>query len=107
MSDGKVRLFLSHSSEDKDDFVRPLRDKLLEAGFDVWYDEDSLIVGQSLLRQISEGLKSANYGIVVSQPYSGGSNRAKTASALAVTRSRIAERRREPHPPTTAPSDRK
>jgi hypothetical protein len=68
MSDGKVRLFLSHSSEDKDDFVRPLRDKLLEAGFDVWYDEDSLIVGQSLLRQISEGLKSANYGIVVSKP---------------------------------------
>jgi hypothetical protein len=69
MSGNKVKLFLSHASEDKDDFVRPLRDKLLEAGFDVWYDKDSLIVGQSLLRQISEGLKSANYGIVVLSPH--------------------------------------
>lgn len=65
MPDEKIKLFLSHASEDKDDFVRPLRDKLRVAGFDVWYDEDSLIVGQSLLRQISEGLKQADYGIVV------------------------------------------
>jgi hypothetical protein len=36
MSGNKVKLFLSHASEDKD----------VEAGFYVWYDEDSLIVGQ-------------------------------------------------------------
>jgi hypothetical protein len=65
MSEKKIRLFLSHASEDKDDFVRPLRDKLENEGFDVWYDEGSLIVGRSLLRQISDGLKSSNYGIVV------------------------------------------
>lgn len=29
MSEGKVRLFLNHVSEDKDDFVRPLHGKLL------------------------------------------------------------------------------
>ena len=65
MSEKKIRLFLSHASEDKDDFVRPLRDRLVKEEFDVWYDEDSLIVGQSLLKQISKGLKSSDYGIVV------------------------------------------
>src|ERR1700736_2985896 len=65
MSEKKIRLFLSHASEDKDDFVRPLRDKLENEGFNVWYDEGSLIVGRSLLRQISDGLKSSHYGIVV------------------------------------------
>jgi hypothetical protein len=69
MGKDKFRLFLSHASEDKDDFVRPLRDKLVQTGFDVWYDEDSLIVGQSLLRQISKGLKSAEFGVVVLSPH--------------------------------------
>jgi hypothetical protein len=65
----KVKLFLSHASEDKDSLVRPLRDKLRETGFEVWYDEDSLIVGQSLLHQISTGLKSVDYGVVVLSPH--------------------------------------
>jgi hypothetical protein len=69
MAEKKIRLFLSHASEDKEDFVRPLRDQLLKEGFDPWYDEDSLIVGQSLLQQISRGLKSSNYGIVVLSPH--------------------------------------
>jgi hypothetical protein len=65
MPDNKIKLFLSHASEDKDNFVRPLRDRLDEEGFNVWYDEDALVVGQSLLRQISQGLKEADFGIVV------------------------------------------
>src|SRR5260221_1766441 len=69
MSEKKIRLFLSHASEDKEDFVRPLRDELVKEGFDVWYDEDSLIVGQSLLQQISKGLKTSDYGIVVLSPH--------------------------------------
>jgi len=69
MPEGKIKLFLSHASEDKDDFVRPLRDRLDEEGFNVWYDEEALIVGQSLLGQISAGLKSADYGIVVLSPH--------------------------------------
>lgn len=59
-----VRLFLSHASEDKDDFVRPLATKLREQ-FEVWYDENSLIVGRSLLRQISDALSQVDYGVVV------------------------------------------
>jgi hypothetical protein len=69
MSVRKIRIFLSHASEDKEDFVRPLRDQLLKEGFDVWYDEGSLIVGQSLLQQISKGLKTSDYGIVVLSPH--------------------------------------
>ena len=37
--------FISHASEDKDDFVRPLVSALEAAGFDIWYDEFSLKVG--------------------------------------------------------------
>lgn len=69
MPDDKIKLFLSHASQDKDDFVRPLRDRLREKGFEVWFDEDALIAGQSLLGQISAGLKSADYGIVVLSPH--------------------------------------
>ncbi len=64
MSNGKIRIFLSHASEDKDDFVRPLAEGLREE-FEVWYDEYSLLVGPSLLGQISKGLRQCQYGIVV------------------------------------------
>jgi hypothetical protein len=33
--------------------------------FDVWYDDWSLVVGPSLLRQISKGLQQCQYGIVI------------------------------------------
>jgi hypothetical protein len=59
-----IRLFISHAWEDKDDFVRPLVEALKEK-FDIWYDETSIIVGQSLLRQISDALSRADNGVVV------------------------------------------
>jgi TIR domain len=59
-----LRLFLCHASEDKDDFVRPLAERL-EIDFKVWYDEYTLTLGDSLLQKINEGLKSSNYGVVV------------------------------------------
>jgi hypothetical protein len=48
----KIKLFLSHASEDKDDFVRPLAEALLESGFDVWLDEIKITLGDSILKQI-------------------------------------------------------
>lgn len=59
-----MRLFISHASEDKGDFVRPLAEALRLA-HDVWYDEYELTLGDSLLRKINEGLVSCDYGIVV------------------------------------------
>ena len=45
-------LFISHASEDKDDFVRPLAETLQGLGLKVWYDEFSMKVGDSLRRKI-------------------------------------------------------
>ncbi|MDC4339584.1 TIR domain-containing protein [Acinetobacter baumannii] len=58
-------LFISHASEDKEDFVRPLAETLQELGIKVWYDEFSLKVGDSLRRKIDSGLKNSRYGTVV------------------------------------------
>lgn len=60
----KKKLFISHASEDKDAFVRPLAETLT-IDFDVWYDEYQLVVGASLLEEISKGLATCDYGIVV------------------------------------------
>lgn len=57
--------FISHASEDKDNFVRGLAGALRAKGMSVWYDEFTLNVGDSLRRKIDEGLRDARYGIVV------------------------------------------
>lgn len=62
-----MNLFLSHASEDKD-FVRPLADAL-RATHNVWFDEYEITIGDSLLRKIDEGLKKADFGIVVLSPF--------------------------------------
>lgn len=61
----KYDVFVSHASEDKEEFVKPLVEALQEAGYKVWYDEFTLKVGDSLRRSIDNGLKNSRYGIVV------------------------------------------
>ena len=58
-------VFVSHASEDKDDFVRDFVKCLQQNGLKVWYDEFTLRVGDSLRRSIDNGLKNSRYGIVV------------------------------------------
>lgn len=58
-------IFISHASEDKNDFVRPLASKLQEQHVAVWYDEFSLKPGDSLRRSIDIGLTKSRYGIVI------------------------------------------
>jgi hypothetical protein len=60
--------FISHASEDKDTFVRPLAEALTALGFRIWYDEFALKVGDSLRQSIDQGLVNSNYGIVVLSP---------------------------------------
>ena len=57
--------FISHASEDKSEFVRPLAGALTDSEVTVWYDEFSLNVGDSLSRSIDCGLTNSQYGIVV------------------------------------------
>jgi len=57
--------FISHASEDKDAIVRPLAKILTRMGFDIWYDEFELTVGDSLRQSIDKGLVNSNYGILI------------------------------------------
>ncbi|RXM53404.1 MULTISPECIES: toll/interleukin-1 receptor domain-containing protein [unclassified Chryseobacterium] len=57
--------FISHASEDKEIFVRPLAEELIKLGFNVWYDELTLKIGDSLFEEISDGIKKSNYGLVI------------------------------------------
>tara|TARA_R110002073_G_scaffold335154_1_gene526436 strand:+ start:674 stop:1516 length:843 start_codon:yes stop_codon:yes gene_type:complete len=58
-------VFISHSSADKEEFVRPLAMELQNLGLKVWYDEFELKIGDSLRRSIDQGLINSRYGIVV------------------------------------------
>ena len=61
----EVDVFISHASEDKEDFVRQLAEKARQAGIRIWYDEFSLKWGDSLRRKIDEGLSKSHFGVVV------------------------------------------
>ena len=58
-------VFISHTSEDKEDVVRPLATALRDAGLSVWYDEFELRIGDSLRRKIDRGLANSGFGVVV------------------------------------------
>jgi len=61
----KYDVFISHASEDKDEFVRPLAKALREKGVNVWYDEFALKLGDSLRESIDRGLANSRYGLVI------------------------------------------
>lgn len=58
-------VFISHASEDKEDFVRDLAAELTRLGLKVWYDETTLTLGDSLRAKIDQGLACSDYGVVV------------------------------------------
>jgi hypothetical protein len=61
-------VFISHASEDKDDFVRSLANSLISHGLNVWYDEMTLRIGDSLRQKIDKGLANSRVGLVVLSP---------------------------------------
>lgn len=67
-NDREYDFFISHASEDKENFVRPLAASLVEAGYKVWYDETVLKPGDSLRRCIDKGLVDSRFGLVVISP---------------------------------------
>jgi hypothetical protein len=58
-------VFVSHASEDKETFARPLAAGLKKRGLKVWFDEFTLTVGDSLRRSIDRGLARSRFGVVV------------------------------------------
>ena len=61
-------VFISHASDDKDDIVRPLANALISEGLEVWYDEFTLRIGDSLRQKIDRGLATSKVGLVVLSP---------------------------------------
>jgi hypothetical protein len=58
-------VFISHASEDKEKFVKPLAEGLRRLGVAVWYDGFSLEIGDSLSENIDLGISKSKFGIVV------------------------------------------
>jgi hypothetical protein len=58
------RVFISHSSQDKP-FVRRLVQELERHHLRVWFDEQEIGVGDSIVTRISDGLKDSDYFMVV------------------------------------------
>lgn len=59
------RIFISHASEDKLEFVAPLANELINASFDVWYDEYEIKPGLSIRQSIDRGLICCDIGLIV------------------------------------------
>ncbi len=68
MADFDYDLFVSHASEDKETFVRPLVEALEAEHLSVWYDESELRPGDRLIQSIERGLSRSRFGIVVISP---------------------------------------
>lgn len=61
-------VFICHATEDKDAIARPLAAALLEEHIEVWFDEYSMRVGDSLREAIDRGLAQSDFGIVIVSP---------------------------------------
>ncbi len=59
-----AKIFISHSSKDKD-FVRQLARDLADLGHSTWLDEEQITVGDSITSAIQDGLADARYVVVV------------------------------------------
>jgi hypothetical protein len=58
-------VFICHAYEDKESFVRPLAEALRKENVEVWYDEFSLKLGDSIRQSIDKGLRQSRFGVVV------------------------------------------
>jgi hypothetical protein len=67
--DTNFDVFVSHASEDKDVFVRPLFAELTKRQVRAWYDEAELKIGSSLRGSIEAGLAKSRFGIVILSPH--------------------------------------
>lgn len=68
MTDKNIKqwdVFISHASQDKQDFVIPLAQALQAKRINVWLDQWAIDIGDSISAKISDGLKQSRFGIVV------------------------------------------
>ena len=63
----KVKIFISHSSKDKN-FARKLRDSFHSENMDTWFDEDDILVGDDFVQSMEKGLIESNFIVIVLSP---------------------------------------
>ena len=56
-------IFICHTSEDKDNIVRPLVAAFTRAGASCWYDEAEIQWGDSITQKVNEGLAAAKFAV--------------------------------------------
>jgi hypothetical protein len=61
-------VFICHASEDKESFVQPLARSLRRQHLEVWYDDFSLKLGDSIKKSLDKGLAQSRFGVVVLSP---------------------------------------
>jgi hypothetical protein len=64
------RVYLAHASEDHNSLAKPLAERLMANGIDVWLDEWEIRPGDSLRRKMEEGLGNCTHFIVLLTPTS-------------------------------------
>ncbi|MGQ3683619.1 MAG: toll/interleukin-1 receptor domain-containing protein [Candidatus Loosdrechtia sp.] len=55
-----VLVFISHSSEDKELYIKPIVSELNSCGIEVWIDNQRILPGYDLWESIREGLDRAD-----------------------------------------------
>lgn len=60
--------FVSHASEDAEDFGDPLVDELDRRGVTVWYDRDRMTYGDAIVQRMKDGLRDSRCGIIIASP---------------------------------------
>jgi hypothetical protein len=65
----KWDVFISYASEDKADVAQPLHDELKARGLQVWYDDATLRIGESIRRKVDRGLAESAFAVVIISPF--------------------------------------
>ncbi|MBQ3151649.1 MAG: toll/interleukin-1 receptor domain-containing protein [Clostridia bacterium] len=61
-------VFVSHSSEDKIEYVKDLVEEIKSLGVSVFYDEDVITWGDNLKEKIDFGLQSCQLAVIIISP---------------------------------------
>lgn len=68
MKEEKYSVFVSHSSDDKVDYVDDLVQEIKSLGITVFYDSDVISWGDNLKEKIDTGLKTCELAVIVISP---------------------------------------
>lgn len=64
------RIYLAHASEDHETLAKPLAEKLMASGVEVWLDAWEIQTGDSLRQKMEEGLAESTHFLVLLTPHS-------------------------------------